>query len=282
MTNFKIPTESEFIDADRTRYAYRKFGTQDGIPVVFLVHYRGTMENWDPNMLEPIANTRPVILFDNKGVGETDGLTPTTIAEMAQDAGKFIKALGLDQVDILGFSIGGMVAQELALQEGNLIRRIILAGTGPESGINPELEIFERMNRCGGNAENALDDFMFFFYGSTETSKSAGMASLQRIIKQKKVESSDQVQQAQLKALAKWSQPKSNIDYNWLQNIKHPVLVTNGNNDVMVPTKNSYILAEHLPKAQLIIYPDSGHGHLFQFLELFAEHVNSFLDSNSY
>ncbi len=118
MTNFKIPTESEFIEADGIRYAYRKFGTQDGIPVVFLVHFRGTMENWDPNMLEPIANTRPVILFDNKGVGETDGQTPTTIAEMAQDAGTFIKALGLTQVDILGFSIGGMVAQELALQEG--------------------------------------------------------------------------------------------------------------------------------------------------------------------
>lgn len=105
MTNFKIPTESEFIEADGIRYAYRKFGTQDGIPVVFLVHFRGTMENWDPNMLEPIANTRPVILFDNKGVGETDGQTPTTIAEMAQDAGTFIKALGLTQVDILGFQL---------------------------------------------------------------------------------------------------------------------------------------------------------------------------------
>ncbi|WP_318250030.1 alpha/beta fold hydrolase [Terribacillus saccharophilus] len=156
-----------------------------------------------------------------------------------------------------------------------------MAGTGPESGINPEPEIFERMSRHGGNAENALDDFMFFFYRSTETSKSAGMASLQRIVNQKKVESSDQVQQAQLKALAKWSQPKSDNDYNWLQNIKQPVLVTNGDNDVMVPTKNSLILAEHLPKAQLIIYPDSGHGHLFQFPELFAENVNSFLNSTS-
>ncbi|MDO6851440.1 alpha/beta hydrolase [Priestia megaterium] len=281
MTNFKIPTESEFIEADGTRYAYRKFGTQDGIPVVFLVHFRGTMENWDPNMIEPIANTRPVILFDNKGVGETDGQTPTTIAEMAQDAGTFIKALGLTQVDILGFSIGGMVAQELALQEGKLVRRIIMAGTAPKSGINPDPEIFERMNRHGGNAEDALNDFMFFFYRPTETSKSAGMASLQRIINQKKVESSDQVQQAQLQAIANWAQPKTNNGYDWLQNIKQPVLVTNGINDVMVPTKNSYILTEHLPKAQLIIYPDSGHGHLFQFPELFAENVNSFLNSTS-
>ncbi|MBY0089445.1 alpha/beta hydrolase [Priestia aryabhattai] len=282
MTNFKIPTESEFIEADGIRYAYRKFGTQDGTPVVFLVHFRGTMENWDPNMLEPIANTRPVILFDNKGVGETDGQTPTTIAEMAQDAGTFIKALGLTQVDILGFSIGGMVAQELALQEGNLVRRIIMAGTSPESGINPNPEIFERMNRHGGTEEDGINDFMFFFYEQTETSISAGMASLQRIFNQKKVNSSEQVKEAQLQAIAKWAKQKSNHDYEWLQNIKHPVLVTNGVNDVMVPTKNSYILAEKLPKAQLIIYPDSGHGHLFQFPELFAENVNSFLDSNSY
>lgn len=196
MTTFTIPSESEFIKVEDTSYAYRRFGEKTGVPVVFLVHFRGTMENWDPNMVGLIAKERPVILFDNKGVGETNGQTPATIAEMAQDAGKFIKALGLNQVDILGFSIGGMVAQELALQEGNLIRRIIMAGTGPESGINPEMEVFERMNRHGGNAENALEDFMFFFYRSTETSKSAGMASLQRIINQKRVESSDQVQQA--------------------------------------------------------------------------------------
>lgn len=282
MTNFKIPSESEFIEADGIRYAYRKFGTQDGIPVVFLVHFRGTMENWDPNMVAPIAKERPVILFDNKGVGETNGQTPTTIAEMAQDAGTFIKALGLTQVDILGFSIGGLIAQELALQEGDIVRKIIMAGTSPESGINPNQEVFERMNLHGGTEEDEINDFMFFFYAQTETSKSAGMASLQRIFNQKKVNSSEQVKEAQLQAIAKWAEQKPNHDFEWLQNITHPVLVTNGVNDVMVPTKNSYILAEKLPKAQLIIYPDSGHGHLFQFPDLFAEHVNLFLNSNSY
>ena len=282
MTTFTIPTVSEFIEVEGTRYAYRKFGAQTGIPLVFFVHFRGTMENWDPNMIGPIAKERPVILFDNKGVGETSGQTPTTVADMAKDAGTFIKALGLEQVDILGFSIGGMVAQELALQEGDLVRRIIMAGTAPESGVNPVPEIFERMNRNGGNEEDALENFMFFFYRPTETSRSAGMASLQRIFKQKKVDSSDQVQQAQLQAVAKWAEQKSNHNFEWLQNIKHPVLVTNGVNDVMVPTKNSYILTENLPNAQLIIYPDSGHGHLFQYPELFAEHVNSFLSSKSY
>ncbi|WML43238.1 alpha/beta hydrolase [Neobacillus sp. PS3-40] len=281
MSNFTIPTESTFIEANGTRFAYRKFGAETGTPVVFLVHFRGTMENWDPNMVAPIAKERPVILFDNKGVGETNGQTPETISEMAQDAATFIKALGLNKVDILGFSIGGMVAQELALQEGDLIRRIVIAGSSPEAGVRPEPVIFERMTRHGGNVDTAIDDFMFFFYKSTETSKSAGMDSLQRIMSQKQFESSDQVQAAQLNAVAKWAQPKPDQDYDWLKNITHPVLVTNGNEDVMVETKNSFILSEKLPNAQLIIYPDSGHGHLFQFPELFAENVNSFLDATS-
>lgn len=281
MSNFTIPTESTFIEANGTRFAYRKFGAETGTPVVFLVHFRGTMENWDPNMVAPIAKERPVILFDNKGVGETNGQTPETISEMAQDAATFIKALGLNKVDILGFSIGGMVAQELALQEGDLIRRIVIAGSSPEAGVRPEPVIFERMTRHGGNVDTAIDDFMFFFYKSTETSKSAGMDSLQRIMSQKQFESSDQVQAAQLNALAKWAQPKPDQDYDWLKNIPHPALVTNGIEDVMVPTKNSFILSEKLPNAQLIIYPDSGHGHLFQFPELFAENVNSFLDATS-
>lgn len=281
MTTFSIPSESKFIEAGGTRFAYRKFGNDTGVPLVFFIHFRGTMENWDPNMLAPIAQKRPVILFDNKGVGETNGQTPEAITEMAQDAATFIHALGLNQVDLLGFSIGGMVVQELALQEGHLIRRIIIAGSSPEAGVNPDPVIFERMNRHGGNVNDALGDFMFFFYRSTETSKAAGMKSLQRIMNQKRVESSDQVQAAQLKALVKWAQPKTDHNYDWLQNIPQPVLVTNGIEDVMVPTKNSYILAEHLPNAQLIIYPDSGHGHLFQFPELFAENVNSFLDATS-
>lgn len=281
MSNFKIPKESAFLEANDIRFAYRKLGAETGTPVIFLVHFRGTMENWDPNMVASIAKERPVILFDNKGVGETNGQTPETISEMAQDAATFIKALNLNKVDLLGFSIGGMVAQELALQEGELIRRIIIAGSSPESGVNPEPVIFERMKRHGGNTDTAIDDFMFFFYKSTETSKSAGMDSLQRIMSQKQFESSNQVQAAQLNALAEWGQPKSDQDYDWLMNIPHPALVTNGIEDVMVPTKNSFILSEKLPNAQLIIYPDSGHGHLFQFPELFAENVNSFLDTAS-
>ncbi|RAS77289.1 alpha/beta fold hydrolase [Priestia endophytica] len=281
MSTFQIPTKSSFIEANGTRYAYRKFGAETGTPVIFLVHFRATIENWDPKMVAPIAKERPVILFDNKGIGETNGQTPDTVSEMARDAISFIKALGLNKVDLLGFSIGGMVAQEIALQDKDLVRRLIIAGSSPEAGVRPDSEIFERMNRRGGNMDDALEAFMFFFYRTTEKSKSAGMASLQRIFAQKQINSSDQLQDAQLSAVAKWAQPKGNHDYEWLSEIRQPALVTNGIEDIMVPTKNSYILAEKLPNAQLIIYPDSGHGHLFQFPELFADNVNSFLNDNS-
>ncbi|GAF64686.1 putative hydrolase [Bacillus sp. TS-2] len=281
MSNYIIPSESSFIEANGTRYAYRKLGAETGTPVVFLVHFRATIENWDPEMVSPIAKERPVILFDNKGIGETNGQTPESISEMAIDAISFIKALGLNQVDLLGFSIGGMIAQEIALQAKDLVRRIIIAGSSPKAGIQPDPVIFERMNQRGENIDDALDTFMYFFYKETETSKSAGMASLNRIFAQKQFNSSDQVQDAQLSAVAKWAQPKENHDYEWLSEIHHPALVTNGTEDIMVPTKNSYILAEKLPNAQLIIYPDSGHGHLFQFPSLFAENVNSFLNDHS-
>ena len=281
MTTTQLPTQSQFIEAAGTRYAYRTMGQTEGTPLVLFVHFRGTIENWDPKLLAPLAATRPVILFDNKGVGETDGETPDSVTEMAQDAIAFIQALGHEQVDVLGFSIGGMVAQEVALQAPHLVRKMILAGTSPEAGVNPSAEIFERMNRHEGTEEDGINDFMFFFYGPTETSRAAGMASLERIFAQKQFNSSDQVKEAQMQSVAKWAQQKPDEDYEWLRTIKHPVLVTNGVDDVMVPTKNSYILTEKMPNAQLIIYPDSGHGHLFQFPELFATHVNLFLDSDA-
>lgn len=281
MTTTQLPTKSQFIEAAGTQYAYRTMGQTEGTPLVLFVHFRGTIENWDPQLLTPLASSRPVILFDNKGVGETNGETPDSVSEMAQDAIAFIQALGHEQVDVLGFSIGGMVAQEVAIKAPHLVRKMILAGTSPEAGVNPSPEIFERMNRHGGTEEDGINDFMFFFYGPTETSRAAGMASLERIFSQKQFNSSDQVKAAQMQSVAKWAQQKPEEDYEWLRTIEHPVLVTNGIEDVMVPTKNSYILAEKMPNAQLIIYPDSGHGHLFQFPELFAAHVNLFLDSDA-
>ena len=278
MMTTQLPTTSSFIEVAGTRFAYREMGTTHGTPLVLFVHFRGTIENWDPALLAALAKQRPLILFDNTGIGETNGETPTSVAEMAADAAAFIRALGHAQVDLLGFSIGGMVAQEVALQHGDLVRKLILAGTAPESGIHPRPEIFERMNRHGGTEEDGVADFMFFFYGQTSTSQAAGMASLERIFAQKQFDSSEQVKQAQMEAIGKWAQLQPDSNYQWLRSISHPTLVTNGIEDVMVPTANSYLLTEHIPNAQLIIYPDSGHGHLFQFPEQFAAHVALFLD----
>jgi pimeloyl-ACP methyl ester carboxylesterase len=280
MSTFTIPTTSKYVEADGIRFAYRKFGQETGIPLVFFIHFRGTMENWDPEVIEALAKDRPIILFDNTGVGESSGETPTTIAEMAKDATTFIKALGLEKVDTLGFSIGGFVAQELVLQQPNLVRRIVLAGTGPKSGVrDPRKDVFEAMTKVYEDANDALENFLFLFYGPTETSRTAGITSIKRILTQKKVESSLQVSDAQIQAISQWAGRDPEQKYDWLQKITQPVLVTNGVKDIMVPTENSYILTENLPNAQLIIYPDSGHGHLFQYPEQFAEHVKLFLDA---
>ena len=278
MSTFTIPSTTRYVEAEGIRFAYRKFGKETGIPLVFFIHFRGTMENWDPELIGALAEDRPIILFDNSGVGETSGETPSTIAEMAKDAASFIRALGLQQVDVLGFSIGGFVAQELVLQHPNLIRRIVLAGTAPQSGVNKfRQDVNEAM--ASEDANGAFERFMFLFYNPTETSRAAGSASLKRIIAQKKFESSLQVRDAQLKAIEQWADRLPDQSYEWLHKIKQPVLVTNGVEDIMVPTENSYILAQQLPNAQLIIYPDSGHGHLFQFPELFTAHVKLFLDA---
>lgn len=279
MSIFKIPTESSYVEAEGTRFAYRKFGQETGIPLVFFIHFRGTMENWDPELVETLGADRPIILFDNTGVGESSGETPSTIAEMAKDAITFIKALGFQQVDILGFSIGGMVAQEVALQQPALVRRLILSGTAPQSGVNLKTRHDVVMAASSDDAEKAFENFMFLFYHPTESSRAAGAASLKRIMEQKKVNSSPQVLNAQSKALAQWSDRVHNQSYDRIHQIKQPVLVTNGVDDIMVPTENSYILAQQLPDAQLIIYPDSGHGHLFQYPRLFAEHVKLFLNA---
>ncbi|MDN7243887.1 alpha/beta fold hydrolase [Planococcus shenhongbingii] len=282
MSIVKIPTESSYVEAEGIRFAYRKFGHETGIPLVFFIHFRGTMENWDPELIGSLADDRPIILFDNTGVGESSGETPSTIAEMAEDAASFIKALGYQQVDILGFSIGGMVAQEVALQQPDLVRRLILSGTAPQSGVGLKTRHDVVMAASSDDAEKAFENFMFLFYHPTESSRAAGTASLKRIMEQKKVNSSPQVLNAQSKALAQWSDRVHNQSYDRIHQIKQPVLVTNGVDDIMVPTENSYILAQQLPDAQLIIYPDSGHGHLFQYPRLFAEHVKLFLNSKKY
>lgn len=279
MTKFTLPMENDYVSVKEINYAYKKIGKEEGTPLIFLIHFRGTMENWDPAMLEPIAAERPVILFDNTGVGYTNGETPTTIEEMSEDTFQFITALGYEKVDLLGFSIGGMIAQILTIQHPDLIRKVILAGTSAAGGIsstNPKLQ--DVMSREDGDRETVINTFLFLFYPDTEKGKSLGVASLKRILNQKTIESTIQVRDAQLEAIAKWSNANHGRALDQLNKIKQPTLVINGDNDIMVPTENSIILSENIPDAQLIIYPEAGHGHLYQHPKRFAQHVNLFLN----
>jgi pimeloyl-ACP methyl ester carboxylesterase len=271
-------TPTRFVEANNIRYAYRSFGKEAGVPLVFLQHFRGTLDNWDPAVVNGLAKNQPVVLFDSAGIGRSGGETPDNVAEMVRHAVAVIKALGLTQVDLLGFSLGGFVAQQVTLDRPDLVRRVILAGTGPQGGegmdkYSPEVQAIAAQERS--KPENLL----FLFFAPTETSQAAGRAFLGRLGVRKEDReppSNDQVRRAQLVAIQAWGRPQGER-YARLREIKHPVLVVNGNNDVMIPTINSYILAQHLPNAQLILYPDSGHGALFQYPELFVEHASLFL-----
>lgn len=278
MAQFKLP-KNEYLKVGSTEFAYKKLGQEEGIPLVFIIHFRGTMENWDPLMLENIAKERPVILFDNVGVGYTNGETPNSINVMAEDTYKFIHGLGYQQVDILGFSIGGMVAQSLAIHHPDLVRKLILSGTGPAGGIGPSHpKMEEMMYKSEGSEEDAIETFLFLFYPETEKGRELGKQSLKRIFSQKTKDSTLQVRDAQLVAIAQWTNEDFDNAKKELNNIENPTLVINGDNDIMVPTENSFMLSQNISDAQLIIYPNAGHGHLFQHPVRFANHVNTLLN----
>nr|WP_314004077.1 alpha/beta hydrolase [uncultured Paenibacillus sp.] len=225
-----------------------------------------------------MARERRVILFDNADVGLSSGEAPNTIAGMAKYAAAFIEALGLKQVDLLGFSLGGTVVQQLTLDRPDLVRRLILAGTGPGAGDGiqpPKPEVFQVAGKPVGGPE----DFLYLFFEQTETSMAVGRAYLSRLEKREGPREpvvKPETMKAQLSAIAAWGKGEG-AAYPRLGEIKQPVLVANGSNDIMIPTVNSFIMAQRLPNAQLIIYPDSGHGFLFQYADLFVEHALLFL-----
>jgi pimeloyl-ACP methyl ester carboxylesterase len=275
MTTWKnAPTRT--VDVDGVTFAYRELGTGSDIPVVFLHHLTAVLDDWDPRVIDGIAAHHRVIAFDNRGVGATGGSVPTTVEQMGTDAIAFIRALGLERVDLFGFSLGGGVAQMVALQAPELVRRLILAGTGPRGGGG-----IDKMATIVGSAYlKALltmsDPRNFLFFPRTPEGKRAATDYLGRLQERNlhrdnKISTQARIAQIQAIRHAGQSQPDD------LSVITHPVFVANGDHDLMVDSAHSADMARRLPNAQLKIYPNSGHGGVFQHHEVFVPDALEFL-----
>jgi pimeloyl-ACP methyl ester carboxylesterase len=275
-TSYKnAPTRT--VTAGGVDFAYRELGPKTGIPVIFLTHLAANLDNWDPRVVDGIAAKHHVITFDNRGVGASSGKVPDTVEAMANDAVTFIRALGFEKVDILGFSLGGMITQVIALQEPQLVRKLILTGTGPAGG-----EGIDKVTRISNlDLARALltlrDPKTYLFFTRTPNGKRSAKEFLARL--KERTENRDKAMslsgyRAQLKAIHRWGlqQPAD------LSVIEQPVLVANGDNDRMVPTTNTVDLDRRLPNSELVIYPDAGHGGIFQNHREFVETTLEFLD----
>ena len=272
----QVPTQT--LSAGGVDFAYRELGKQHGgTPVVFLNHLAAVLDNWDPRVVDGIAAKHHVIVFDNRGVGASTGTPANSMEQMADDAITFIKGMGFVEVDLFGFSMGGMIAQEIVLKEPQLVRRMILAGTGPAGG--------EGISAVAGVANLDLlrglftgqDPKQYLFFTRTPNGIQAGQAFLARL--QERSQHRDKevavgAYVAQLQALSAWGrkQPAN------LSVIQQPVLIVNGDDDRMVPTPNSHDLARRLPNSTLVIYPDAGHGGVFQNHAAFVRQALAFLD----
>src|SRR5436305_6669092 len=268
--------QTHTIDAGGVKFAYRELGPSTGVPVVFLTHLAAVLDNWDPRVVDGIAAKHRVITFDSRGVGASSGSTPTTIEEMATDAVTFIRALGFEQVDLFGFSMGGMIAQVIAQAEPQLVRKIILAGTGPAGG-----EGIDKVTRISYlDTARALltrrDPKEFLFFTRTANGRRAGKEFLARL--QERANDRDKAIavgsfRAQLNAIHRWGQQQPAN----LAGIRQPVLVMNGESDKMVPSQNTVDLDRRLPDSQLVLYPDAGHGAVLQYHEDFVKRALQFL-----
>ncbi|MFM0477026.1 alpha/beta fold hydrolase [Paraburkholderia strydomiana] len=272
--------QTRYIDVSGARYAYRRFGNSNGgLPLVCLQHFTGTLDNWDPAVVDVLAEDREIILFENAGVGRSSGEVPTSIAQMAEHVLRFVDALTLTRIHILGFSLGGFLAQEIAIARPALIERLVISGSAPEGGAGAGMDRPELIAIYTDGDMPMNEKLKRLFFPATPTGQAAAAAFVDRLETrgvERDLPAGPQVAPAQLQAMIAWANWTGDVAQK-LAKIAHPVLVTNGDNDIMIPTRNSFVLAEGLRNATLIVYPNSGHGALFQHASTYVAHVREFL-----
>lgn len=279
MTNTHLTVPTQFIDVDGDRFAYRRWGNAatDQPPLFFLQHFRGGMDHWDPLMTDGLAEGREVILYNSRGVASSSGTPRARIEDMADDAAAVIRALGLNKVDVLGFSLGGFQAQDLTRRHPELVRKLMLLGTGPRGG-DPTME--HAVLETAPRPVPTFEDFQYLFFGRSAAAKQAAREFWER--RHQRVDqdppSSMAVAQAQIEANMLYLPRLSEEDpFAHLREIKQPTFILNGVNDVMVATVNSFYMARNIPNAQLFIYPDAAHAAQFQCPQRFLKHAIQFL-----
>lgn len=284
MSNSNVTAPTQFLQTQKEKYAYRRFGTKSKHPLLFLQHFTGTLDNWDPAVTDPLAAEHDVILFENAGIGRSTGKAPPTIAEMAQHVFAFLETLGIDNCDVLGYSLGGMIAQQMALDNPKAIRKMVLVGTAPRGG--EDIMHLDKPSIDKHVKDPALKGYQVLqkiFFAPTDSSQAAGQEFIERLIQRqqdREPPAAPQVAQAQMAAFREWEK-FTGERFGDLRCIQQPTLVVNGVRDEMIPVMNSYWLSENLPNAVLLTYPDAGHGSLFQWHESFTRHVKEFLASES-
>ena len=281
-SNANAPTQ--LLRGARETYAYRRVGGGIRRPLICLQHFTGTLDNWDLAVVDPLASEREVILFDNAGVGRSTGTVPTTVAEMASHTLDFLDALCVTSCDVLGFSLGGMVAQEMATTRPSIVHRMILVGTAPRGG--EDIMHLDKPSLAAHLGDPSLKGYAVLqkiFFAATSSSQAAGAAFIERLGERGEdldPPSGPNVAAAQMAAFREWERVTATGAAD-LGRITQPALVVNGVRDEMIPVRNSYRLSEGLPNAMLLVYPDSGHGSLFQFHDSFTWQGAAFLGSDS-
>jgi pimeloyl-ACP methyl ester carboxylesterase len=268
-------TPTQYVEVEGIRYAYRSFGNESGYPLVCLQHFTGTLDNWDPIIINGLAKEREIITIDNAGIGNSGGTTPDNVNDMAETAMKIVDALGIDKCDVLGYSLGGFIAQTIAFKRPDLFRKIILVGTAPQGAkaLYSFPQLVEKSFQLKG-----IEVYLYYFATKTEKSRALITATFKRLMERKNDRDKDTgmaAVQAQIKALTRWGTDPATIRLN---EIHQPVMIVQGSHDEMMDSDESYEMYKQIPNAILFYYPDSAHGSFNQYPEMFVAEATNFLN----